>query len=212
MARAVRGGRAQSGRDAQRGRARAKGRTVSASEPMQEAGLRALLDEREIRGVLLRYCRAVDRLDEPLLRSCYHPDARDEHGSFAGSVDEYVAWAFRLLQGYATTMHLLGNVLVEVSGDVALAESYGISFHRTEPKEGELFEPRRNLTVGFRLVDRFERRGGEWRIARRVATTEWSRVDDLAGRWPAPAHLRRGARDASDPIYWLVPELSRRER
>ena len=175
-----------------------------------DAALRELLDERAIRAVLLRYCRAVDRMDEALLRSCYHPDARDEHGSFTGTLDEYVAWAFRLLRGYATTMHFLGNVLIEVAGDVALSESYGISFHRTEPREGEAFEPRRNLVTGFRLVDRFERRGGEWRIARRVATTEWSRVDDLAGRWPVPPHLRRGARDESDPLYWLVPELSRR--
>jgi hypothetical protein len=184
---------------------------MAAIEPTHEAALRELLDEREIRGVLMRYCRAVDRMDEALLRSCYHPDARDEHGSFAGSVDEYVAWALRLLRGYATTMHFLGNVLVEVAGDVALAESYGISFHRSDPKPDEPFDPRRNLTVGFRLVDRFERRAAGWRIARRIATTEWTRVDDLAGRWEPPAHLRRGARDASDPIHWLVPELSRRE-
>lgn len=169
--------------------------------------LQTLADERAVRQVLLRYCRGVDRLDAELVRSCYHPDATDEHGSFAGGVDEYVAWAFRLLRRYGTTMHYLSNVLVEVAGDVALAESYGVAVHRGP--EGEPFDPKLNLTSGFRFVDRFERRGDTgWRIAARVATTEWSRLDDEAGRWAVPDHLRRGARDGTDPVWWLVPEVT----
>ncbi|MBT5754390.1 MAG: SnoaL-like domain-containing protein [Acidimicrobiaceae bacterium] len=45
-----------------------------------EARLRALIDKDEIRDVLMRYGRGVDRLDEELLRSCYHPDSHDDHG------------------------------------------------------------------------------------------------------------------------------------
>ena len=37
-----------------------------------------LLDERDIREVLLRYCRGVDRCDAELISSCYHADAVDE--------------------------------------------------------------------------------------------------------------------------------------
>jgi hypothetical protein len=104
-------------------------------------------------------------------------------------------------------MHLLANVLIEVAGDVALAESYGVAYHRMDRQPGEAFDPAANLVTGFRFVDRFERRAGEWRIARRVATTEWSRVDDLAGRWDPPAGMRRGTRDRTDPVWWLVPEV-----
>jgi hypothetical protein len=168
--------------------------------------LAALVDEAAIRQVVLRYCRGIDRLDPELVRSCYHPDATDEHGSFSGGVDDYVAWAFRLLERYESTMHLVGNLLVELAGDVALAETYGVAHHRG--RAGEPFEPVRNLVTGFRFVDRFERREGAWRIARRVATTEWSRVDDEAGRWPLPDDLRRGTRDGTDPVRWLVPELT----
>lgn len=169
------------------------------------AELASLLDERAIGQVVLRYCRGIDRLDRDLVRSCYHPDATDEHGSFSGGVEAYLDWAFRLLGRYASTMHLVGNLLVEVAGDVALAETYGVAHHRGRPDEA--FEPRHNLVTGFRFIDRFERRGGPWRIARRVATTEWVRVDDEAGRWSPPGELRHGARDATDPVYWLVPEL-----
>ena len=34
-----------------------------------------LLDREAIREVLARYCRAADRCDEDLLRTCYHRDA-----------------------------------------------------------------------------------------------------------------------------------------
>ena len=50
--------------------------------------LAGLLDKQEIEEVVLRYCRGIDRRDFDLVRSCYHPDARDRHGSFDGTVDE----------------------------------------------------------------------------------------------------------------------------
>ena len=158
--------------------------------------LQTLLAERDIRNVVLRYCRGVDRLDEELVRSCYHPGAHDEHGSFSGDGEAYIDWRFRLLRGYDATMHFIGNQLVEVQGDVARAESYGVAYHR---KHGG--EARQNLTTGFRFVDRFERRDGEWRIARRVATTEWVRADDEAGRSAIPEGMRVGKRDRRDPVY-----------
>lgn len=172
------------------------------------ADLDDLLAERDIRQVLARYCRGIDRHDLALVRSCYHDGAVDEHGSFTGDADEYVAWVGGLLGRYAMTMHVLANTSIELAADVALVESYGLSFHRSGPDGAD--DARLNLTTGFRFVDRFERRAGEWRIARRVAVTEWSRVDDEAGRWPVPGSLRHGTRDATDPVWWLVPELGLR--
>jgi hypothetical protein len=167
-----------------------------------------LLADRDIRQVLARYCRGIDRLDLGLARSCYHDDAVDEHGSFTGDPDEYVAWVGKLLVRYAMTMHVLANTSIERTGDVALVESYGLSFHRSGPDRAD--DAKLNLMTGFRFVDRFERRAGEWKIAHRIAVTEWSRVDDTAGRWPVPDTLRHGTRDVTDPVWWLVPELALR--
>ncbi len=169
---------------------------VTPSGPMDPAG--ALQAEAEIRRVIARYCRAVDRMDEELLRSCYHDDAHDEHGSFSGTVDEYVAWVWRLLGQYETTMHLIANQLVEFeTARSARVETYGTAVHR-----GTSVEPRLNLVTGFRFVDRFERRS-EWRILRRVAVTEWSVHVPAGAWWPVPESLRHGTRDRSDPAYWV---------
>jgi hypothetical protein len=167
--------------------------------PSGNEAIDELAAESDIRRVILRYCRAIDRLDVPLLRSCYHPDAVEEHGSFAGSIDEYVAWVVPLVEKFDMTMHVVGNVLVEVDGpETARVETYGIAFHRGDPAK-----PARNLTTGFRYVDRFECRDGAWRIARRIAITEWSRIDDPATWWEVPSTHRAGRRDGEDPVYWV---------
>jgi hypothetical protein len=38
------------------------------------AALMKLMDKQEIHDVLMRYCRGIDRCDEELLRSVYHPE------------------------------------------------------------------------------------------------------------------------------------------
>jgi hypothetical protein len=54
--------------------------------------LAVLAAEREITRVLYRYCHAVDRHDMQELLSVYHPDAADEHGSYAGDAKGFVAY------------------------------------------------------------------------------------------------------------------------
>jgi hypothetical protein len=48
-------------------------------EASVENDVAILLAERDIRGVLARYCRGIDRGDYDLVRD-YHSDAIDEHG------------------------------------------------------------------------------------------------------------------------------------
>lgn len=155
-----------------------------------------LLSQQQIEDVLKRYCRGVDRMDEDLVRSCYHPDATDEHGSFSGGVEEYIAWCWKLLRRYDRTMHYLSNTLIDIDKGKAQVESYGVALH-----EGAAQYPERNLTVGFRFVDIFEYRGSQWKILHRVATTEWAQVNTPESRFPLSNQLRRGARDKTDILY-----------
>jgi hypothetical protein len=140
-----------------------------------ERAIAALLDKQAIHEVVLRYCRGIDRRDASLVRDCYWPDATDDHaGAFAGRRDDFVDWVLRVVTRFTGTMHVIANHLVELDAgdldaDVASSEAYGIAHHWGEPPD----DPRRNFTTGFRYLDRFERREGEWRIAARTVALEW---------------------------------------
>ena len=86
-----------------------------------------------------------------------------------------------------------------------MAETYGVSHHQSADPD-----PRRNLTVGFRYLDRFERRdGGPWLIAQRIATSEWVTAPTEGSRWPIPVTDVRGRRGPEDPLYELLAGLER---
>lgn len=168
-----------------------------------ETSVADLVAAEAVRDVVRRYCRGIDRLDLELVRSCYHADATDTHGTFSGTVDEYLTWVTGVLARYDATFHLLGQQSVEVVGDVARSEAYGVAHHRGDPTD-----PRRNLVVGFRFLDRMERRPTTgWRIARRVATTEWVQSVPPDHRWPLPPGGAEGRRGPGDPLFTLGPEF-----
>jgi hypothetical protein len=163
---------------------------------MRDAETQALLDKQAIHEVLMRYCRGVDRLDEALIRSCYHQGAWDEHGPFQGDAWEFASYCVRELgAAFTITQHHIANELVELDGDRASCESYFTAYHRNE-KDGQV----KLLVVGGRYLDRFERRSGEWKIARRVTVLDWARVDPLEREWRGAAAYARGGRGALDPL------------
>ena len=166
-----------------------------------------LLAERDVKNVVLRYCRGVDRMDLALVRSCYHPDADDHHGDFAGGVDEALRWVWDVLATYSSTVHLVANMLVEIDPGApgsARCESYGMALHFDGGEGG-----RRGQAMGFRWIDDLEQRPSsdgalEWRFSRRVATTEWIRrfADDEVRA--IPDRFLKGRRDRDDPVYQRV--------
>src|ERR1700760_2072112 len=94
-----------------------------------DQALRAMIDRAEISEVLTRYCRALDRLDEPLLRSCFHADSEHNHG-YAGPSSIFVDYAMDVLRRCVATHHHLGNVSIAVRGDEGDAESYFTAYRR----------------------------------------------------------------------------------
>jgi hypothetical protein len=169
------------------------------------ADLNALLDERAITRLLLDYCRAGDRLDIPLLRSVYHPDATVEHGVFDGSATGFCDFVEKVVVTgslYKVTHHSLTNITIDLHGDWAHVESYVTPYHYREDDSGRFDE-----FIGGRYVDRFERRGGVWKIAHRATVYEWSRVEPATQRfweqsqWGGGDQFIRGRRDRTDPVY-----------
>lgn len=159
--------------------------------------LRQFLDEEAIKKVHVRYCRGVDRMDWDLIRSCYHPDATDDNGEFVGGVDAFIEYGKANLPNFLSTSHCICNQLVEVNGDVAYAEHYGIAYHRLPAGEDGV---EKDWIATIRYVDRFERRDGEWRIAHRRSLVDADRVDPV-GETLIPRGAMAGARDRSDPSY-----------
>ena len=137
------------------------------------ADLETLLAHHEITQVIYRYARGIDRLDFDLVRSCYHPDAYDDHGTMKGDVDTFIEGCRRFLPRFEATQHFMGNLLIEVDGDRARAETYTVAYHRKKNPDGT----GKDDVWGIRYVDRFERRDDVWKIAHRVVAQEWRRVD-----------------------------------
>jgi hypothetical protein len=159
-----------------------------------------LLAEAEIRDVHIRYCRANDRRDEELMRSCFHPDAVIElHEPL--TVDAFIALGRVILARYTGTWHNTGNQLVEVSGDAAWAEHYTISSHRIAASEDG---PERDFVAHGRYIDRMEKRDGAWRIMRRKMIVDYTRTDPVPPGEPGLGGGKGsggGSRDRSDPSY-----------
>jgi SnoaL-like domain len=168
---------------------------------LEDQELRDLLDQHQIRALIYRYCRAVDRRQYQDLRACYHPEATDHHGDFYGTVDEFVAYVERGLQAYEATMHFVGNLAVEVTGDAARSEAYVLALAHLAATDDR---PARDNTVALRYVDDLERRDGEWRILRRVCVYEWTRTDDVPSGWTLPDNFLRGRADADDTVFLPV--------
>lgn len=164
---------------------------------MSEQAIREEMENRYlIEQVLRRYCRGVDRGDAGLIRSVYHDDATDDHGSFKGRgidfADRVVA---AMNQRVAATMHNLHQTNIRFDADVAWVETYFTAHHRVVEGDATRLE-----TFGGRYVDRFERRSDEWKIARRVVVYDWSRIEDVPREYPHDA-FEQGNRSSDDLSY-----------
>src|SRR5690349_18693854 len=125
-----------------------------------DARLETLLAKEEIRDVLMRYGRGVDRADAQLLKFCYHEDAVEEHGStYAGPALAYIDGAVPRIRKMGAMAHYICNIHIAIEDDKAYVESYVLTFARItrDGKTGDTL-------TGGRLCDRFEKRNGAWKI------------------------------------------------
>lgn len=131
-----------------------------------------VIAKQEITDLVGRYMCGLDRLDRQLLRSTFHDDANTDYGFFQGGPDAFVEMAYNALQDHLANHHMIGQVNIDLEGDVAFGEVYFQAFHRivTEGEERDLF-------ISGRYVDRYEKRDGEWKIAFRSEVNDWARND-----------------------------------
>ena len=171
--------------------------------PADTEKIARMLARDEIREVLARYARGVDRADEALLKSCYHEDAIEEHGgNYTGNAHTYVDGAVPRIQKMGAMQHLLGTSHIEFEGDVAHVETYVWTFYRASVDGRDL-----DTFTGGRLVDRFERRGGVWKIVHRRTVFDWNRDTPSNQGWVngmfqvGKPGMLLGRKDQTDPSY-----------
>jgi len=143
-----------------------------------EAEVRDLAARRDIMDACQRYMRGQDRLLPELQRSAFHDGAYVDCGLYAGSGAGFVDFAQGFLRELKGSQHLIGQSQIKVEGDVADGEIYFIAWHRVV-ENGE----DKDLFVAGRYVDRYEKRNGEWRIAKRRELIDWARTDPAADRF-----------------------------
>jgi len=127
-----------------------------------------LSDREQIRDCLARLARGEDRRDATLLRSAYWPDATDDHGIFTGTFDEYLAWVVPGAPSVLLTLHTLGQRLIELRGTSAHVETHISAYHRID-----VGSEQRDIFIGGRYLDSFEKRDTLWRIAKRTMLYDW---------------------------------------
>jgi len=163
--------------------------------------LRCLIDKEQIRECILRYCRGVDRFDEALMLDCYHPDAIDDHG-VERTAKDFISKAMQR-DPSISRVHHVGNILVDLHGDVAFVETYWVAYQAWS--EGDDYFVRSRCG---RYADRFERRDGQWKIAHRRVIDDWSSVQRVDGVI-SDASVHRGTTFPNDPIYVMSAEIER---
>lgn len=168
--------------------------------------LQTVVDRSEICNVLTIFARGIDRMDETLLRSVFHPDATLDLGPgvFQGTGNDYVHWVMGILQGLKSTHHTIGQSHFELSGDVALVETYFNAHIRVEKPVG-----REDVFMGGRNLDRLERRpsgtSGVWKIVHRKQMLDWVRTEAVSDIfYHQNPDCLWSSRSKTDPSYQMA--------
>ena len=159
--------------------------------------LQELAAKQAIAELSATYMRGLDRLDPALVASVFHDDARVNYGFFAGAAREFADFAMGALKDHLANHHMLGQILIELDGDRATGEIYFQAFHRVVTNGAE-----EDLFIAGRYLDRYERRGGVWKMSFRAEVNDWARTEPAAdGYFRATPSGLRGARKPADYSY-----------
>jgi hypothetical protein len=160
--------------------------------------LHEMLDHYEILKLLAEYCHGCDRADVDLMASVYTgDDSFDDHGYVSAPGPEYCrVMTDRIVERTEAISHILGQSLIRVDGDTAVAETFFLGLFRLLPGADGI--PRLNQLAG-RFIDRLERIDGKWKIRHRTAVRDTSITLKVDEDHYAAYGMKAGRRDGNDP-------------
>ena len=165
--------------------------------------LAELDDLQAIRDQQVRYGRALDWDDEKLLSEVFWPDADIDYGFFLGRGDEFVQVLITISrESGCRPWHAISGQSVSLTGPAtANAECYFLGGSTCLNITGDT----EVQFIGGRYLDSFEKRGNEWRVAKRVLICDFrysdvTRTENAEGF--AAALNDRGRLGPNHPLYW----------
>ena len=179
-----------------------------------DTAVQRLADRKASRDCLHRYARGIDRRNWEFLTSAFHPGATLDQGDFKGTIEDMVEAVKLRHAAIAQSAHLLTNTLIEFDGpDGAVVETYFLALLRNgnlppamrvallgaqAPEAGDI-----DMQSLGRYIDRFERRDGAWKIARRVCVAETLTAQSApSGPTLSPAWVMAN-RDPDDALWTM---------
>jgi hypothetical protein len=172
---------------------------VTEAAALTSPALTALADRLAIAEVLTLYSRGIDRCDLETLTGTFWPDATAQYGAQAQNAHTWAAATVAALKTMHRTFHSLSNMLITVEGETARAETYCTAYHEISGADGLV-----EMVVGGRYLDALEKRGGSWRILKRLYVMDWNRNVPSSAEWETGIYAglpNRGARKPDDPLY-----------
>jgi len=148
--------------------------------------LQQVWDRQEITQLMYRHARSLDRIDAKLMKSTYWPDAIEEHQDpifpelfhYKGNDHAFVPSAMASFKKLKVTQHRISNILIELNGDKATAETYVWAYHVHEENGVE-----KEGILGGRHHFLLEKRRGEWRIKHRSTLFDWNQNQNATAIW-----------------------------
>ena len=141
---------------------------------MDEAKLALMLARDELHRLVTAYCRAVDRADYEALRSLYHPDATDSHGSFStGGVEQFIAQLQAAEPYVRVSQHNITTTNFVIEEDTARGEIYCLVFHTFAGPKHDI-----DVVIGGRYLDWYTQHDGQWKFMQRTIVADWSYQND----------------------------------
>jgi hypothetical protein len=125
----------------------------------------------DLRALVQRYARAVDRRELAALAGLFRSDAAIVSARGTQTVEEWLD-TLRGPRAFPTSMHVLGDPLIALSpdGTDATLDTYAVVYQLSEPGSGNA-----DLTLGINYLDDVVLEDGRWLITRRESRTLWMR-------------------------------------
>lgn len=126
--------------------------------------IKTLVDERDIYRQLIHFARAMDNRDWQAIRNITSENLISDFGmGIIEGNEKTIEFIRSFLDNCGTTQHILGNIIIDIDGDVATSQSYVSDMHLSSDEHSE----KQFRTLG-NYSDTWSKLNGVWIMIERI--------------------------------------------